>query len=124
MRPWSWSNLWLREKSIKSIAYFDYLALYKKLCNRSPNFYFWRTTLIRDGSTNNFQRPVTQALELIFKFEAGLYKSGLKTQHLSRCQHNFGAISHFLLLISAIKLYLETPDGQTCIQASTPIVVC
>jgi hypothetical protein len=67
---------------------------------------------------------ITRHLELDFKFQTASIESSLKTEHLFRCQHIFGAISNFLHSISAIKLYLETPDGQTCIQASTPIVVC
>ena len=70
------------------------------------------------------QRPLTRHLDLDFKFQTGLFKSGLKTENLDRCQHIFGANSYLLHLVSAKQLFMATLDGQTWIQASTPIVVC
>jgi hypothetical protein len=55
-------------------------VLCNKLCNAV--LVFWRFELCGVGSIDIFQHPVTKYLELIFKFEVGLYKSSFKTQNL------------------------------------------
>jgi hypothetical protein len=65
--------------------------------------YILRDVIVRVGLTDIFKCPsLAQHLKFIFKFEVGLYKFSLKTEHLFRCQHIFGAIYIFLHSISAM----------------------